>query len=165
MPITYLPSELIKRMASKRLVSRLVTKDLTLNRAVLSQLARSGFSKEEIESTALKVIKEYKDRFKDELSDGATKGEALDLALNDSKQMIQRVQNVIVFEVAKDIRRTYRGVFYEWLPSSANEPDPLHQLNYGKKFKIGVGEMPGERYGCQCGMRILVDEEELNIED
>jgi hypothetical protein len=68
-----------------------------------------------------------------------------------------------VNEIAKDIKRNYKGEYYIWLPSDAENPDPFHQLNYGKKFKIGRGEMPGDRYGCRCGMEVLVEETILDV--
>jgi uncharacterized protein YunC (DUF1805 family) len=49
-------------------------------------------------------------------------------------------------------------------------PDSQHQLLYGKKFKVGTGDkegnMPGERWGCMCGMKILdVDENSYGIKE
>lgn len=80
------------------------------------------------------------------------------------KQLIQRVQNEIIFQVKERIKEKYDGEKYEWLPSDADEPDPEHQLLYGTIRTVGVGEMPGDRYGCKCGMRILTDEEKLNLD-
>ena len=45
------------------------------------------------------------------------------------------------------------------MPSDAKNPDPEHQLLYGKIFRVGEGDkdgnMPGERYGCRCGIEWL----------
>lgn len=129
-------------------------------------LSKSGLlGKKKVEEVALKVIKEYKRAFKDEKESGASKSEALDEALNDKKLMVQRVQDTATREVSKEIKKVYRGERYIWLPSSSENPDPLHQLNYGKKFWVGKGEMPGDRWGCQCAMRILVDEDEIFLND
>lgn len=129
-------------------------------------LSNSGvLSKKKVEEVAIKVIRSYKDSVESDMEDGLTKSEAVDEALNGKKLMVQRVQDLATIEVAKQVKRHYRGERYEWLPSSANEPDPLHQLNYGKRFWIGKGEMPGDRYGCQCGMRILIEEDVLFIGD
>lgn len=68
-----------------------------------------------------------------------------------------------MFQVAGEIKDRYEGEFYIWLPSDAEEPDPEHQLNYGKKFQVGEGEMPGDRFGCRCGMEILVPETKLDL--
>ena len=52
--------------------------------------------------------------------------------------------------------------FYRWMPSDAKNPDPEHQLLYGKIFRVGEGDkegnMPGERYGCRCGIEWLDSE-------
>jgi hypothetical protein len=166
MAIEVLPSKLLKKLAPKKTVERLVTRNLTLNRAAVTMLSKSGvLSKKKVEEVAIRVIRSYKETFKDEVESGASKTAALDEALNNKKLMVQRVQNTAVNEVVKEVKRTYRGEHYEWLPSDAEEPDPLHQLKYGKRFRIGKGEMPGDRYGCRCGMRILVDEDQLNLGD
>ena len=68
-----------------------------------------------------------------------------------------------MYQVSQEIKDKYKGDKYEWLPSDAEDPDPEHQLNYGKIFTIGEGEMPNERYGCRCGMRILTEDESLKL--
>lgn len=165
MSIRYLPGELLKKMMPDKVVARLVTKDLTLNRAAVTSLSRSGvLGKKKLTDVAIKVIRGYRERYGDERKAGTPKAQALDEVLNDKKQMVQRVKNSAVKEITKEIKSQYRGEYYTWLPSEANIPDPLHQLNYGLTFQIGVGEMPGDREGCMCGMEILVDDEELDLE-
>ena len=164
MAIVYLPARMLRRAAPKKMVEKLVTQKLNVNRAALTMLARSGvLSKTKIEKVALKVIRSYKKSYREELADGLGKADALDAAINDKVLMVQRVQNSIVHEIAQDIKEEYGGELYEWLPSDAEEPDPQHQLKYGERFRIGKGEMPGDRYGCRCGMRILVDETSLEL--
>ncbi len=154
--IKYLPSEVLKKIAPKNKVEKLLTGNLTLNKAVLSMLTDADFiSKESVEKTALKTIKGYKERVKE----GDSKSEAV----NDKKLLVNRVQNEILFQVSDEIEDQYRGEYYRWLPSDADEPDPIHQLKYGKKYQIGRGEMPGDRYGCKCGMLILVKESKLKL--
>jgi hypothetical protein len=99
------------------------------------------------------------------VADGASKAEALDETLNDRKLLVNRVQNNIVFQIKEEIADAYAGEFYEWLPSDAETPDPIHQLNYGSTFQIGVDEMPGDRYGCRCGMNILVPGKNSNYKE
>ncbi len=164
MAIEFLPSKLKQKVAPKKAVEKLVTQKLTLNRAALTMLARSEIlSKPALEKVALKVIKSYKRTYGEFRDEGLSKAEALDEALNDKKLMVNRVQNAVVSQIAEDLKETYEGELYEWLPSDAAEPDPLHQLNYGMIFELGVGEAPGDRYGCQCGMRILVNESQLEL--
>jgi hypothetical protein len=163
MAIRFHPTEFLRKVAPKKKVERLVKGNLSLNKAVLSTLSESGLNKKALEETALSVIKNYKKRYREERKDGASKAEALEEATNDKRLMVSRVQNEVVFQIHKGIRREYRGEFYEWLPSDAEVPDELHQLKYGGRFQIGKGEMPGDRYGCRCGMNILVDETRLAI--
>jgi hypothetical protein len=164
MSIRYLPNEMLKKVAPEKKVKKLISGKLTLNKAVLSFLDDIDFiSKKTVERTALNTIKQYKERYAEEKQDGVPADEAKDDAVNDKKLLVKRVQNTIVNEIAGEIKDQYRGEYYKWLPSDANEPDPLHQLKYGKKFQIGKGEMPGDRYGCRCGMYILVDESKLDL--
>lgn len=110
-----------------------------------------ALDRKSLDNVALKVIKQYKEK---------NNLDAIDLT---DKQAIQRIQNNAVYEIAQGIKENYTGEKYEWLPSDAEEPDPEHQLNYGKIFTIGEGEMPGDRYGCKCGMNILVKESRLTL--
>lgn len=166
MAITVLPSDLLRRVAPKRLTEKLVTRKLTVNRAAVQMLAKSGIlSEKKIEELALRIIKEYKRKYRAEIKAGESKTAALEETLNQRRLVIQRVQNSVVFEITREVKRHYRGERYEWLPSDAKEPDPVHQLNYGKIFTVGRGEMPGDRYGCRCGMRILTEDEELFLTD
>lgn len=165
--IRYSPLKLLKKVAPERLVKRMTTKNLSLNRATLKSLSGAAdiLGRKKLEKVALKVIRQYRKKYSDLREEGESVTEARDTSLNGSVLMVQRVQNEIVFEIKEEIKHTYRGEMYEWLPSDADEPDPEHQLNYGKRFTIGKGEMPGDRPGCRCGMRILVEEEELDLSE
>ncbi len=157
MSITYLPSKLLNKIAPAKKIEKLLTQRLTLNRAALSFVDAIDFmSTKTIEKTALKTIKDYKERFKEE-------PEIKDDVMEDKSLLVNRVQNTIVNQVAGEIKDQYSGEYYKWLPSDADEPDPEHQLNYGETFQIGDGEMPGDRYGCRCGMQILVKESKLDL--
>lgn len=123
----------------------------------------SGIPQKALEDTALKVIKTYKKSYKEEIEAGESESVALADAINKNKLLNQRIDNMIITDISNTIEAEYFGEFYEWLPSDANEPDPEHQLNYGEVFQIGKGEMPGQRYGCRCGMNILVKETKLDI--
>ncbi len=164
MAIRFHPRELAEKLLPDKAVKKLVTKRLTLNRATLNILSRADIlTKPTLEKVALKVIKGYKAAYEDQRDSGATVAEATEEAVNEQKLMLSRVQGAAAHEIAKEVKNQYHGEFYTWLPSDANEPDPLHQLNYGKTFQIGVGEAPGDRYGCQCGMEIQVDESQLKL--
>lgn len=164
MAIRFHPKELAKKLTPKRTIEKLVNRNLTVNRAAVTMLTRQDFlSKKKLETIAIRVINQYKETYAEELDAGLSKTEAFEEAVNGRKQMVNRVQGALVFEITKDVKKEYRGEFYEWLPSEANEPDPLHQLNYGEVFQLGKGEAPGDRFGCQCGMNILVDETKLDL--
>lgn len=155
--IVYDPTKLLKRIAPERKVKRLLSRSFSLKRAALSFVDSIDFlSRRSVSRVALNTIKGYRERVE---GDKDLKQEILD----DPKQLVQRVQNEVVLQISSEIKDKYSGEFYVWLPSDADEPDPEHQLNYGKEFQIGDGEMPGDRYGCRCGMQILVKETELNL--
>lgn len=165
MPIKYDPREFLKKIAPESKIEKLVTKKLTLNRAALSILQGGAdfISKPTLQRTALRVIKDYKSKYDDLKDEGASSSDAKEEAVNENKLLVSRVENSIVKQVAGEIKDQYRGEYYTWLPSDAETPDPIHQLNYGRKFQIGKGEMPGDRDGCMCGMKILVDEDNLEL--
>lgn len=159
MSIRFHPAEFLKKAAPESAIDRLVTGRLRVNRAALSMLSRSGLlSGSRLETIALRVMKTYREKYREGLDAGLSAPEALSDATNDNRLLIQRVQNAMVQEVSREIKAVYRGEFFVWLPSDAETPDPLHALNYGKRFQIGRGETPGDRPGCECGMRILVAE-------
>lgn len=157
MSIKYEPSKIIQKIAPKKKLKKLVSSELTLKRTALSFSGEFDFlSKKKVMDVALKTLKSYKERIKEN-------PELKDKISSDPKQLIQRVQNEVITQIATEIKDKYAGESYTWLPSSADEPDPEHQLNYGKVFVIGEGEQPGDRYGCQCGMEILVKGSSLDL--
>lgn len=155
MTIEYQPKEIIEKSLSSKKIKKLITSDLKLNKAVLATLSsHSVLPKKELEIAALNILKKYRKRFK--------AGETLKVI--GTSQLVNVIQNMAMQETTSLVKEAYMGEFYEWLPSEAENPDPEHQLKYGKKFQIGKGEMPQDRYGCKCGMRILTKEEELDFE-
>lgn len=159
--IRFDPDAMLKKIAPASKIKKLLSKKLTLKKAALSFVDDIDFlSKKSVATTALKVIKSYKERVK---LDPDIKDELLD----DPKQLIQRVQNAVVFEVHNVIKEKYYGNTATWLPSSAIEPRPEHQLNYGKQYIIGEGidgVEPGDDYGCQCGTEIDTPDSSLNLD-
>lgn len=157
MPIVYSPSDLLNEIAPKERIEKMLTKNVTLKKTALSFVKKIPYIDEDaVSKTALKVVKNYKARIKDESASS-------DELTTDPKLLVQRVQNEVIFQVKEIIKENYAGEKYEWLPSDAMEPDPLHQLNYGQVFIVGEGEMPGDRIGCRCGMRILTEDNELQL--
>lgn len=166
MPINYFPAELLERALPEAQLKDLMTREFKLNRTVMRALHNTGIlSEKKLEQVSLKVIKEYQKKYNKLRRSGVSATDAFEAATNDKRLLIQRVKLAAVYEVDKEIKRVYKGKKYRWLPSSAKVPDPLHQLKYMKVYIIGKGEMPGDRPGCACGMRILVDEDEIVFHD
>lgn len=157
MAIVYDPSELLKQYAPKSKVKKIVSTNLTIKKTALNTVTKASFiDSKAVNEVALKSIKNYKKRAKG--NPDLKKSLA-----SDPKQLINNVQNAVLYEIKETIKSKYLGEFYEWLPSDADEPDPEHQLLYGTIRIVGDGEMPGDRYGCKCGMRILTEDEKLNL--
>lgn len=166
MPINYFPAELLERALPDAQLKDLMTREFKVNRTVMRSLHGTGIlSEKKLEQVAMKVIKQYNKKYNSLRRKGISATEAFDMATNDKRLLIQRVKQAAVYEVDQEIKRVYKGKKYRWLPSSAKVPDPLHQLKYMKVYVIGKGEMPGDRFGCACGMRILVDEDEIIFHD
>ncbi len=70
-----------------------------------------------------------------------------------------RIENFLVWHKVQEEKEAHKGQWYRWLPSDAQNPDPEHQMHYGEVRREGDGEMPGERYGCRCGIEWLSEEE------
>jgi hypothetical protein len=157
------PDKLLRKYAPASKIKKLITNKLTVKKALLSVFDDMEFiPRKAITKTVLKAVKQYKAKYKS-MPDKMLDAEAIAETLNDKKMLIQRVENTVIFNISQTIKENYEGEFYIWLPSSASEPDPIHALNYGKKFQIGVNEQPGDRWGCQCGMNILTKDENLNL--
>lgn len=157
MAIEFDPKKILSEIIPKSKIEKLISPTGAFKRSALKFLDKLNFiNKKDITRTALKAFNSYKKRIKDEPD--------LEFQiLKDPKLLIQRVQNDVIYQIGQEIKTKYAGEFYEWLPSDAEEPDPEHQLLYGTIRQVGVGEQPAERFGCRCGMRILVKEETLNL--
>lgn len=163
MSIVYDPSKMLGKIAPPKKLKKLVTQKATLKKAALSFVSDVPYlDKKSVTDVALKTVKGYKARIAD-AGDWTERAAERTEIVEDPVQLVQRVQNEVVFQISNRIAEEYAGEWYVWLPSDADEPDPEHQLNYGKKFRVGEGEMPGERYGCRCGMEILVPETQLEL--
>lgn len=168
MAIVYDPRKMLKKLAPEKKIKRTLKGDVSLKRSALSFVDGVDFiDKKAVTKVALNTVRGYQERIaKAQVDAGFDKAAGDELAkkiLSDPKQLIQRIQNSLIFQIKEGIKEKYAGEKYEWLPSDAEEPDPEHQLNYGKIFVVGDGEMPGDRDGCKCGMRILVNETELKL--
>lgn len=167
--IVYDPKKLLAKIAPPQKIKKLLRGDVTVKKTALNFVDATEFiDKKAVSRVALETARSYQLRIAKAQAEAgldAEAGAAIEAEiLANPAQLIQRVQNEFVFQISNEIKDQYAGEQYEWLPSDAEEPDPEHQLNYGKVFTIGDGEQPGERYGCRCGMNILVKETELQLE-
>ena len=135
-------------------------KNLTLKQnAMQALILATSFSKREINSTVAKVAEIYQRKIDDLSDEGIPKAKASVIAKSGEKLLKQRIAGLVIFDAVQNIKAENEGEKYRWLPSSSDTPDPEHQLLYGKIFDVGEGDsegnMPMERYGCNCGIEIL----------
>ena len=83
---------------------------------------------------------------------------------NVDKKITTSLTNIIKQDLIEEVKdyanATNKPVMAEWIASSSDNPDPDHEKNYGEIFDINEGingELPGERYGCQCSFRLIDD--------
>jgi hypothetical protein len=158
----YDPTAILRKLAPEKHIKKMISRGMGINRAALSFVERSGIiKKKDIATVALKVAKQYRERIKAEATQ--FKSEVREEIKDDPKLLINRVQQTVLTQVVTEIKEKYYGEKFRWLPSDAEEPDPEHQLKYGKVYTIGVDEMPQDRFGCRCGMEILVEGDELEL--
>lgn len=162
MPDFWLPEQYVKNVMPLSLRRKALTKSLNYSKRILRALLLAGVKEENAEDSLRRVVKFYKDKMKRLKNEGvrAYKSEAL----NDEKLLNERVDNLLSWNEAERIKEERRGQKYIWLPSSSQEPRPLHQLKYGKTYTVGDGVFPGEEYGCKCGAMFLDDfsKEDIN---
>lgn len=170
MSIKFHPTEMIKKLAPESKIKKLVSKGVTLKRAALSFIDEDVIDKKSVAKVALKTIRGYQERIaKAQVDAGFDKAAGDEVAadiIKDPKQLIQRVQNEMIFQVHEQIKENYAGKTARWLPSDSSEPRPEHQLNYGKEYIIGEGingVEPGDEWGCKCGVEILVEQTKLEL--
>ena len=158
---------MLKKIAPRAKIKRMISSRMSVKRTALAIVDAAAeteiglIDKKKVLDTALKTVAGYQKRIEE-----ATSTEVRDQILDDPKQLIQRVQNEFVFQAQKKLQEQYKGRRARWLPSSADEPDPEHQKNYGKEYIIGEGidgEEPGDRFGCKCGVEIL-NESSIQLE-
>ncbi len=161
------PTRMLKKLAPRRAIQRMVSTGghrIAVKKAALRAVSDIGIvTPKDLTDTVLNVVNQYKEKYANLRDDGASAGDALSDSVGDADLLINRVQNLVVFNIQEKVKENYDGEQYEWLPSDADEPRPEHQLLYGEIRTVGVGLMPGEEWGCRCGMRLLVDDTTLNL--
>lgn len=145
----------------------LTKKNLTLKQnAMQALILGTTATKRQINSSVAKVADIYQRKIDDLTDDGVPKAKASVIAKDGEKLLRQRIEGIVLFDAVQQIKDENEGGFYTWLPSSSENPDPQHQLLYGKTFPIGEGDdegnMPMERYGCNCGIEIVKSKDGKN---
>ena len=159
----FIPGRWLEKIFPKGIEkSGLLSDNLEIKKRYLQALVRAtSLSGREITSEVYKTVDFY------EQKEAALKAAGIKAfkqeALNGQELLKARLKNFLVYSEIQRQRKEHKGRMYRWLPSNANEPDPEHQLLYGKIFREGEGDkdgnMPGERWGCQCGIEWLADED------
>lgn len=153
------PDRYLKRVVPKGVVKHgLLNSNLKIKQSYLKAIIlATAVDQKALTAQVYNVVEAYRIKEKQLMDDGvrAFKKEAL----NGQALLETRINNFLVFTEVQEIKCKYQGRNYRWLPSSAEEADPQHQLLYGKIFLVGAGDkdgyMPGERWGCKCGIEIL----------
>jgi hypothetical protein len=165
MTVIFNPTALLDRVAPEERIVGILNADLSVKKRAIRTLARADFlSSKNLYSAFKNVSKFYKKKVKSLMKDGELKSDAIEDTVNDGRLLVSRVHNEIVQQASAEIKDRYGGDKFRWLPSDANEPDPQHQAKYGKVYRIGEDEIPGERFGCRCGMEILTKENSTEFE-
>lgn len=159
--LTFYPDKFLDKTLGKDFFrKKLLNNDIELKRTAMRGLLRARtIAGDDLDKSIDNVVSFYQEKSA-ELEDLGEKAFKAD-AINGEALLKQRIENIVVQAEVKEIKKDNKGKMYEWLPSDADTPDPEHQLLYGQIFEVGEGDdegnMPGERYGCRCGMRILDD--------
>ena len=119
-----------------------------IKRAQLTALSSAPFFKKDIKANAYKTI--------NRLSASANK-KSLDFNKNLYNTLTGTVTAGIMESLEKIDDKTKTETMIKWLPSSANEQDPFHALQYGKVMTLdaAIKKGLGVRYNCQCGFEIV----------
>lgn len=163
---------MLRKLAPKAKIKRMISHRMSVKRTILANIGTDALPIDErsLAKVARNTLQGYKERVAKETVESNFEKSAGDelkkQLIKDPKQLIQRVQNEVVYQVHQGIRDKYAGQKARWLPSDADEPRPEHQANYGKVYIIGEGIdgiEPGDEYGCKCGVEILTDETKLDL--
>lgn len=161
MPKIY-PKTILKKALPDGFFNRelLTKKNLTLKQNAMQALILGTQAGErQITASVAKVAEIYRNKIDALEEGGLPRAKAGFLAKDGEKLLQQRIEGIVIYDAVQQIKSDNEGEKYRWLPSSSENPDPQHQLLYGQIFNVGEGDdegnMPMERYGCQCGIEIL----------
>lgn len=157
----FLPDVFLKKALPKNFWERgLLTRDVNPKQTIIKAVVTStAVTKRELDGTYRRAIEFYDNKIEKLKDEGVRKYKSE--ALHGERLLRARIHQLIIYNEVQELKKEHKGKRYRWLPSGAHHPEPEHQLLYGKVFNVGEGDkdgnMPGERWGCQCGIEWLDD--------
>jgi len=130
-----------------------------MQRAQLTALSALPFFKKDVKKNAYKTIHRL---------DASANKKSIDFAKNLQNTLSGTISTELMQSIETETTpKKRKDTMIVWLPSSADEQDPFHALNYGKTMTLqaALDKGLGTRYGCKCGMRISekdIEDENLN---
>jgi hypothetical protein len=158
MQVTFDPQALVDRILRK--YPTLLNKDLSFKAALKKAiLATNVLTKKDLNETIRNALRFYKKKVSEleRQESGLSKQVAAAVVRENQSLIKMRVENAMIQNASEIVKENFEGQKYMWLPSTSENPDEQHMLNYGKIFVVGEGEQPGDRWGCRCGMRIMTN--------
>jgi hypothetical protein len=148
------PEKYLNGLRKKRKI-RLIDGKISLN---LMTFIKKYFDIDE-QKAFYRVIKDYKRRIEEARSASGDNFIIKDV-VNDYKQAENLLDDMLLYNYMKKIKKEYKDKYFIWLPSTAKQPRHSHMPFYGQKFSMtkgadGKGLIPGMAFGCKCGMKIL----------
>ena len=129
----------------------------------LSILLGAPFMGKELAANSYKTIKTFNDSTfaKAEENTQSDVNEHYDFAANIENTLTGTISTALMADMVEQ----NPDQLIKWLPSSADEQDVKHATYYGKTMTIKVAEDRGlaTRYGCQCGMELINDDESITV--
>ena len=129
----------------------------------LSVLLSIPYIGKDLAANAYKTIKRFTDSTFSKEKENTQKdiNQHYDFTANIESTLVGTTSTAIMEGAAKEDP----GQLIKWLPSSADEQDIKHALEYGRTMTMetALKKGLGTRYGCQCGFEILNDNDQLTI--
>ena len=166
----FYPKEFLKKVLPKGFWRKELLNKFEIKKEYLRALTTSkAINGRKIKASIYRTIAEYENKYKSlivaaggNLTKSKAYNEAYNEAVKEEALVKQRIENAVVYDEVQELKKEHAGANYRWLPSDAQKARPQHQLLYGKIFKVGEGDsngnMPGEDYGCRCGLEFLDEE-------
>lgn len=144
------PANIVKRIPASLRRSAVFTERGTINKHILAAIQSlpefAGIGSQDI----ILMLERYRFTHRTRIAEAVAKSPTLEDVVSNG------VQHAYVEKIKTDAKKSDK--LCRWVPSTAQNPDPTHQRNYGKIFQLSKGirgEIPGERYGCKCSFVVV----------